>query len=101
MKLKQARFRFYHGAQRGAVKSTKRLKGSRKRQKGKGLIMADDLERLKAIRGGHRGVATKLLRQGEEILESTFLLTEDYERLFVIYQQLDTKRLGAANPNRV
>ena len=53
--------------------------------------MADDLERLKAIRGGHRGVATKLIRQGEEILESTFLLTEDYERLFVIYQQLDTK----------
>ena len=53
--------------------------------------MADDLERLKAIRGGHRGVATKLIRQGVEILESTFLLTEDYERLFVIYQQLDTK----------
>ena len=53
--------------------------------------MAEDLERLKAIRGGHRGVATKLIRQGEEILESTFLLTEDYERLFVIYQQLDTK----------
>ena len=53
--------------------------------------MAEDLERLKAIRGGHRGVATRLIRQGEEILESTFLLTEDYERLFVIYQQLDTK----------
>ena len=53
--------------------------------------MAEDLERLKAIRGGHRGVATKLIRQGEEILETTFLLTEDYELLFVIYQQLDTK----------
>ena len=52
--------------------------------------MAEDLERLKVIRG-HRGVATKLIRQDEEILESTFLLTEDYERLFVIYQQLDTK----------
>ena len=60
-------------------------------KKGKRWIMADDLERLKEIRGGHRGVATKLIRQGEEILESTFLLTEDYGRLFVIYQQLDTK----------
>jgi len=47
--------------------------------------MADDLERLKAIRGGQRGVATKLIAQAEEILESTFLLTEDYERFFVIY----------------
>ena len=46
---------------------------------------------MKAIRGGHRGVATKLIRQGEEILESIFLLTEDYEGLFRIYQQLDTK----------
>ena len=53
--------------------------------------MADDLERLRAIRGGHRGVATKLIRQDEEILESRFLFIEDYERLFVIYQQLDTK----------
>ena len=54
-------------------------------QKGKGWIMADDLELLKAIRGGQRGVATKLIAQAEEILESTFLLTEDYERFFVIY----------------
>ena len=47
--------------------------------------MADDLELLKVIRGGQRGVATKLIAQAEEILESTFLLTEDYERFFVIY----------------
>ena len=46
---------------------------------------------MKAIRGGHCGVATKLIRQAEEILESIFLLPEDYEYLFVIYQQLDTK----------
>ena len=53
--------------------------------------MGEDLERLKAIRGAHRGVATKLTRQAEEILENTLLLSEDYERLFVIYQQLNTK----------
>ena len=49
------------------------------------------MDRLKAIRGGHPGVAIKLIRQAEEILESIFLLTEDYEYVFVIYQQLDTK----------
>ena len=37
------------------------------------------------IRGGEGGAATKLIAQAEEILESTFLLTEDYERFFVIY----------------
>ena len=91
LKLQQASFRFSHGTQRGAVKATKRLKASRKRKKGKGWIAADDLDRLKAIRGGHPGVAIKLIRQAEEILESIFLLTEDYEYVFVIYQQLDTK----------
>ena len=53
--------------------------------------MADDLERLKAIRGGQRGVATKLIAQAEEILESTFLLTGDYERFFVIYHNWTQK----------
>ena len=47
--------------------------------------MEDDLELLKAIRGGQRGVATKLIVEAKEILESTFLLTQDYERFFVIY----------------
>ena len=52
--------------------------------------MADDLE-LKALRG-YQGVATKLITQAEEILESTFLLTEDYERLFICDLSLvDTK----------
>ena len=67
--------------------------------------MADDLERLKAIRGGHRGVATKLIRQGEEILESTFLFTEDYEHLCYLsttgHEIATTKQLRPANPNRV
>ena len=60
-------------------------KGEPEATKRQGLNKADDLELLKAIRGGQRGVATKLIAQAEEILESTFLLTEDYERFFVIY----------------
>ena len=60
-------------------------KGEPEETKRPGLNYADDLELLKAIRGGQRGVATKLIAQAEEILESTFLLTEDYERFFVIY----------------
>ena len=68
--------------------------------------MADDLELLKAIRGGHRGVETKLITEAEEILESTFLLTEDYERFFVIYhttrhKMANAKRLRPANLNCV
>ena len=53
--------------------------------------MAEDLERLKAVRGAHRRVLTKLTKQAEEILKNESLVSEDYERLFVIYQQLDTK----------
>lgn len=55
--------------------------------------MAEDLERLKAIRGAHRGVTTKLTRQAEEIFENESLTSDNYERLFVIYQQLETKLL--------
>ena len=54
-------------------------------------IMAEDFERLKAVRGAHRKVVTKLTKQAEEILKNESLVSEDYERLFVIYQQLDTK----------
>ena len=60
-------------------------KGEPEATKRQGLNKADDFELLKAIRGGQRGVATKLITEAEEILESTFLLTQDYERFFVIY----------------
>ena len=53
--------------------------------------MTEDVERLKAIRGAHRGVVTKLTRQAEEIFENEFITSDHYERLFVIHQQLSTK----------
>ena len=49
------------------------------------------MERLKAIRGAHRGAVTKLTRQAEEIFENEFISSDHYERLFVIHQQLSTK----------
>jgi len=53
--------------------------------------MAENLERLKAIRGAHRGVTTKLTQQADGIFEKESLTSDDYERLFVINQQLETK----------
>lgn len=53
--------------------------------------MAENLERLKAIRGAHRGVTTKLTQQADGIFEKESLTSNDYERLFVINQQLETK----------
>ena len=50
--------------------------------------MAENLERLKAIRGAHRGVATKLTQQADGIFEKESLTSDDYERL---NQQLETK----------
>lgn len=53
--------------------------------------MSENLERLKAIRGAHRGVTTKLAHQAEEIFENESFSSDNYERLFVINQQLKTK----------
>ena len=53
--------------------------------------MAENLERLKAIRGAHRGVATKLTQQADGIFEKESLTSDDDESLFVINQKLETK----------
>ena len=53
--------------------------------------MTKDVERLKAIRGAHQGVVTKLTRQAEEIFENELISNDHYGRLFVIHQQLSTK----------
>ena len=53
--------------------------------------MTKDVERLKAVRGAHRGVVTKLTGQAEEIFDNEFMTSDHYERLFVIHQQLSTK----------
>lgn len=49
------------------------------------------LERLKAVRRGHRGVLTKLTREMEEILASPELSSEGTSRLKVIHEQLEGK----------
>ena len=54
--------------------------------------MSDD-ERLREIRGGHRGVVTKLIRKVDELLttgETTFT-AEQLTLLQVKQQQLDSK----------
>ena len=56
------------------------------------------LERSHAIRGGHRGVVTKLVREAKEITWTTEpLYSTKKVRLNVIKQQIDvklTKRYG-------
>ena len=50
-----------------------------------------DLERLKAVRAGHRGVITKLTRELDEALTSGTATGEKVGRLNVIYEQLQNK----------
>ena len=52
--------------------------------------MSENLEQLKVIRGAHGGVTTKLAHQAKEILENESFSRDNYERLFVINQQLET-----------
>ena len=49
------------------------------------------LERSRAVRGGHCGVVTKLVREAEEILRNESLTSEQRSRLNVIRQQLEGK----------
>ena len=50
------------------------------------------LERARAVRGGHRGVTTKLVREAEELLNrSEPLQASQRSRLNVITQQLEGK----------
>ena len=48
----------------------------------------ENIERLRAKRGGHRGVTTKLVKEAIELLQSTDV---DIERCEVIYSQLEDK----------
>ena len=48
----------------------------------------ENLERLRAKRGGYRGVTTKLIKESLEILESTDV---DIQRCEVISKQLEDK----------
>jgi len=43
-------------------------------------------ERLKAVRGGHRDVTTKLIRETDEFLATTTLSSEGRTRLDVIHK---------------
>ena len=55
-------------------------------------MMATSLERARAVRGAHRGVATKLVREVEELLHRTEPLgPTQRSRLNVINQQLEGK----------
>ena len=49
------------------------------------------LERLKAIRAGHRGVVTKAIKESEEILGTTPITEENISRLHILDQQLRSK----------
>jgi len=49
------------------------------------------LDRCRAIRGGHRGVVTKLTKEIDEILSQEMLNEEHYIRLNVIDRQLEAK----------
>ena len=65
------------------------------------IFMSEDsvpaLERSRAIRGGHRGVVTRLVPEAEEITRSTEPLNSTKKvRLNVIKQQVDVK-LGLLN----
>ena len=55
------------------------------------------LERLKAVRRGHRGVLTKLTREIEEILSNSELNSEATSRLQVIHEQLEGKKKVISN----
>ena len=48
-------------------------------------------ERLRAVRGGHRGVTTKLIRETDELLVATTLSTEGRSHLGIIHKQLSLK----------
>ena len=52
---------------------------------------ARTLERSHAVRRGHWGVVTKLVREAEDILLNETLSPEQHSRLNVIRQQLDGK----------
>ena len=57
------------------------------------------LERLRAVRGGHQGVVTKLCREVEVILAEESFTTDPVKvsRLTVINEQLDTKQKALGN----
>ena len=48
-------------------------------------------ERLRQVRGGHRGVTTKLIKEAEELLSTTPLSSEAKSRIHVISKQLSLK----------
>ena len=48
-------------------------------------------DRLKAIRGGHRGVTTRLIKEADELLATALLSGEIKSRLNVIHKQLELK----------
>ena len=48
-------------------------------------------ERLRAVRGGHRGVTTKLIKEADELLAVSPLTVEGRSRLDVINKQLRLK----------
>ena len=50
------------------------------------------LERLKAVRGGHGGVLTKLAREVDKLLEDTPLLSEATTQLNIVHKQLKGKK---------
>lgn len=51
---------------------------------------SENIQRLRAIRGAHRGIATKLLKEADEILASTSTTTLD-DGLNTLKQQFEGK----------
>ena len=52
---------------------------------------------LKAVRGGHRGVLTKLVKEVDELLEVTPLSSEAATRLNIVHEQLEGKMMVLTN----
>ena len=57
------------------------------------------LDRLKAVRGGHRGVLTKLAKEVDDLLADETLSNEAAARLNVVREQLEGKMKVLTNLN--
>ena len=62
--------------------------------------MSENLDRLKTVRGSHRGVVTKLTKETDTLAATEPLTTEQIDRLTVIRQQLNAKEQTLQTLNR-
>ena len=53
--------------------------------------MSENLDRLRTVRGSHRGVIMKLTKETDTLMATSPLTTEQIDRLTVARQQLNAK----------